>query len=324
MSNDSVFDLFLNGVGRYPLLTAEEEIILGHQVRRALELETLQRALSKKEKSIVKRGQRARKRFFEGNLRLVVYIAKRYLRQTQFMDINDLVQEGSLGLMRAIDKYDPERGYKFSTYAYWWIRQGINRSIQTCEQMIRRPSSVSDLASKVPKAVHEYAMANGRFPSTSELALYMQVSESELLCLNERGATPVSLDAIVANTRDAVLLDLIADPNTTDVFALDNQLDADLQLPQLLELLDCLPNVTRCFIERRFGLYGHDPHTYAEIGKQLGVSRERVRQIIDKGLKSIKVKVATSLPVNLTDYHSRRGLHVHHPKHLSPLALRSA
>lgn len=292
MANNSILDSFLESLGRFPLLTPEQEITYGRHVKQAIALEQLTRSLTKAEQRIIKRGKRARQKFFECNLRLVVYIAKRYMRQTQFMDVNDLVQEGALGLMRAIDKYDPERGYKFSTYAYWWIRQGINRSIQSTEKLIRRPSKVLDIASKIPRSMHEYSVKFGRLPSTGELAAFMQISEEELIMIKGRGATVVSLDAIVLSTEHAVLLDLVADPNSVDAYALDDQLDTDLWLPQLLDLLDGLPDTTRNCIERRFGLNGHDPHTYAEIGKQMNVSRERVRQIVSKGLNVIRVKAS--------------------------------
>lgn len=293
MANDSVLDLFLDSLGRYPLLTAEEEIILGHQVRKAAALEELGRPLTKVEQRIVKCGQRARKRFMEGNLRLVVYIAKRYIRQTQFMDINDLVQEGSIGLMRAVDKYDPERGYKFSTYAYWWIRQSINRSIETSEKLIRRPARILDIANKIPSSVHQYSIEFGSLPTTSELAAYMKVSESDLISLNERGASVTSLDAIVFNTKDAAILNLIADPKSADSNDVDEKLEADLKLPHLLAILSCIPEKERDCIERRFGLNGYEPHTYQQIAKSLQVSRERARQLIVKGLNRIRVKASS-------------------------------
>ena len=274
------------------MLTADEEIILGHQVQQAIALEQLDRPLTPSEQRQVKRGNRARKRFFEGNLRLVVYIAKRYARQTQHMDLNDLIQEGGLGLMRAIDKYDPERGYKFSTYSYWWIKQAIGRAIQVSDRLIRRPGKVAELACKIPKAIHLFSLEHGHLPSTSELAQYLQVNETELHQLAERGATVTSLDSVVMNTKEAVMLDLIADPISLDNNALDEQLDADLRIPQLLDLLKLLSDKDRDCIERRFGLNGYKPHTFQEIATSMGVTRERSRQIITRAFNQIRIMAA--------------------------------
>jgi len=285
-------DLFLDEISRFPMLTADEEIILGHQVQQALALEHLNRPLTASEQRQVKLGNRARKRFFEGNLRLVVYIAKRYARQTQHMDINDLIQEGGLGLMRAIDKYDPERGYKFSTYSYWWIKQAIGRAIQVSDRLIRRPSKVAELASKIPKAIHLFSVENGHLPSTSELAEYLQCNEAELQQLAERGGNVTSLDSVVMNTKDAVILDLIADPTSSDVDALDEQLDADMRVPQLLDLLQLLPAKDRDCVERRFGLNGYTPQTFQEIATSMGVTRERSRQILTRALNQIRLMAA--------------------------------
>ena len=285
------------------MLTADEEIILGHQVQQALTLEALERQLTAKEQRQIKLGNRARKRFFEGNLRLVIYIAKRYARQTQHMDINDLIQEGAMGLMRAINKFDPERGYKFSTYSYWWIRQAIGRSIQTSDKMIRKPGKVSELASKVPKAIHLFSMEHGHLPSTKQLAEYLQANESELQQLKERGATVTSLDAVVMGTKDAVMLDLIADPTSVDAEALDEQLEADLRIPQLLELLHHLSAKDRDCIERRFGLNGYKPQTYQEIATSMGVTRERARQVITRAMNRIRLQLFSQPPTLMVDQH---------------------
>lgn len=301
MASQTTMDLFLDEISRFPMLTADEEIILGHQVQQALALEELTRPLTVVEQRQVKRGNRARKRFFEGNLRLVVYIAKRYARKTQHMDINDLIQEGSLGLIRAINKYDPERGYKFSTYSYWWIRQAIGRSIQTSDKMIRKPGKVAELAAKVPKAIELFTVEYGHAPSTSQLATYLQVDEGELQQLGERGAAVTSLDAVVMNTKDAVILDLIADPTSTDPEALDEQLEADLHIPHLLELLQRLSDKDRDCVERRFGLNGYKPQTYQEIASGMGVTRERARQVITKALNTIRLQLNRQPSLLLVD-----------------------
>ena len=294
-------DLFLSEIGRYHLMTADEEIQLGHQVQAAIALEQLDRPLTREEQRQVKRGNRARRRFFEGNLRLVVYIAKRFARSTTSMTIEDLIQEGSLGLMRAIDKYEPERGYKFSTYAYWWIRQGITRAISYYDFAIRRPAGVLTIASKLPKVIHSESARLGRMPTTSELAVAMEVKEAELVTLLERSGPTLSLDGIPATVEDRTLVDLLADPNSLDVEALDNQLELDIRVPQLLELLQDVPEKERDCIERRYGLNGYTPHTFQEVANGLNVSRERARQLINRGLNQIRLRANNCNPIAIQE-----------------------
>lgn len=294
-NSSSAMERYLHDISRYPMMTAEEEIRLGHIVKKAMALKQLGRELTREERLIVKRGERAKRRFVEANLRLVVYIAKKYAtRKPHAMDILDLVQEGTIGLIRAAEMFDPERGYKFSTYSFWWCRQSMSRALQTQERLIRRPHTVAELASKLSKAVHVEMQRLGRAPTTSELAVYLNVKEEELLLLKERGGPTVSLDSLIQDTDGKTLVDLMVDPSSSDTEQVDIERDLQLRLPQLRYWLAQLPDKERDFVEKRYGINGHAPHTYTEIAKDLQISRERVRQIIDSAIRKIKLKIAMS------------------------------
>ncbi|MEN9861444.1 MAG: hypothetical protein RLZZ515_1926, partial [Cyanobacteriota bacterium] len=164
-------DRYLNDIARYPLMSPDEEIRLGKIVRASMALKAEGRELTAAEQRVVRRGDKAVRRFVEANLRLVVYIAKRYAaRKPHAMDMLDLVQEGAIGLVRAAEMFDPERGYKFSTYSFWWCRQAMSRALQNQERMIRRPCTVAELAGKLNKAAQQETQRLGRSPSTAELA----------------------------------------------------------------------------------------------------------------------------------------------------------
>lgn len=288
-------DSYLNEISRYPLMTPEEEIRLGKIVQEMVKLKKLKRPLTADEKRAVRRGERAKRRFVEANLRLVVYIAKRYAaRQPVTMDILDLVQEGSVGLMRAVEMYDPNRGYKFSTYSYWWCRQSMSRALQTQERMIRRPHTVIDLAGKLPKAVTEETQRLGRAPTTKELATKLKVKLSELELLIERGRAVMSLDATASNADDKAIIDIVADPNSVDTTDADEALELQLKTPVLALGLSSLSDLERQLIEMRYGLNGYPEHTYDALAKQnnLQVSRERVRQILDRAIKKLRYQMA--------------------------------
>lgn len=294
-NGSSAMERFLNDVGRYPMMTPEEEIRLGRVIKKAMALKQLGRELTNEERLIAKRGERAKRRFVEANLRLVVYIAKRYVaRRPLAMDLLDLVQEGTIGLIRAAEMFDPERGYKFSTYSFWWCRQAMSRALMTQERLIRRPATVAELASKLSKAVHAESQRLGRAPTTAELASYLNVKEEELLLLKERGGATVSLDSLVVDTESKTLIDLMVDPNSADTEQNDSDLDLLLRLPQLHYWLSQLKDNEREFIEKRYGINGYTPHTLTEIAQGHQISRERVRQVISSALRKIKHKVATS------------------------------
>ena len=286
-------DRYLNDISRYPLMSPEEEIRLGKLIQAAKALKAEMRELTAAERRVVLRGDKAIRRFVEANLRLVVYIAKRYAaRKPLMMDMLDLVQEGTIGLVRAAEMFDPERGYKFSTYSFWWCRQAMSRALQNQERMIRRPSTVAELAGKLHKTAYKEEQRLGRPPTTAELAAALKVKEEEIRLLMERGCNVVSLDAVIANTEDKSLLDLMVDPTSVDTEQQDLERDLQDRMPRVLGCLELLPDKERLFIQKRFGINGFVPHTYKEIAESTQISRERVRQVIEMGLRKLRLQMA--------------------------------
>jgi RNA polymerase primary sigma factor len=289
--NESALDFYLNSLERYPLLTPAEEIELGRLVQRGQELLHLDRPLTKSEKVAAKRALRAKQRFVEANMRLVVFIAKKYHKRVTHLDMLDLIQEGVIGLVRGVEKFDPSRGYKFSTYAYWWIRQALTRTITTQEFLIKRPTTVGELAQKMPKTIQQLMTELGRAPTAAELAEALEVRQGEIEMFMQRGQQLFSLDCARPDESGRMLSqlgDLIPDPNSSDQDALDDAMTLDMQLPVLQQGLNKLTEQERYYITHRYGLGGADIKTLAELGKQHGVSRERVRQISEKALRRLR------------------------------------
>lgn len=293
---ESTIDFYLNSLERYPLLTPAEEIELGRLVQRGQQLKQLDRPLTKAEKGVVKRALRAKQRFVEANMRLVVFIAKKYAKRVTHLDMLDLIQEGTLGLVRGVEKFDPSRGYKFSTYAYWWIRQALTRTITTQEFIIRRPTTVGEMAQKVPKTVQRLMSELGRAPTNRELAEALEVKLPELETFLERGQSTMSLDCTRIDSNGSItsqLGDLIPDPQSVSTEDRDDELTMAMQLPLLEQGLAMLSEQERFYIKHRYGLEGAEIRTLSDLGKQHGVSRERVRQITDKALNRLRYYVRT-------------------------------
>lgn len=294
-TTESALDFYLNSLERYPLLTPAEEIELGRLVQRGQALKHLDRPLTKAEKVVAKRALRAKQRFIEANMRLVVFIAKKYHKRVTHLDMLDLIQEGTLGLVRGVEKFDPARGYKFSTYAYWWIRQALTRTITTQEFLIKRPTTVGELAQKVPKTVQRLMAELGRAPTTPELAAALEVRLAELEMFLQRGQQMMSLDCSRPDESGNMMTqlgDLIADPSSIDTEALDDDMTFAMQLPVLRKGLAKLTEQERYFVAHRYGLDGAQIRTLADLGKETGVSRERVRQITEKALRRLRYYLA--------------------------------
>jgi RNA polymerase primary sigma factor len=294
-NSESALDLYLNSLERYPLLTPAEEIELGRLVQRGQALQQLDRPLTKAEKVLVKRALRAKRRFIEANMRLVVFIAKKYYKRVTHLDMLDLIQEGTLGLVRGVEKFDPARGYKFSTYAYWWIRQSLTRTITTQEYLIKRPTTVGELAQKVPKTAQRLMTELGRNPTTPELAAALEVRVEELETFMQRGQQIMSLDCSRPDSSGNMMSqlgDLIADPTTVDQDAIDEDMMMTIQLPILQAGLARLTEQERFYLSHRYGLNGVPIRTLADLGKEHGVSRERVRQITEKALRRLRYYLA--------------------------------
>jgi RNA polymerase primary sigma factor len=276
---------YLASIGREPLLTPAEEIQLGNQVQAMMALlEKPVDELSDHQRRLVRIGRRAKGRMMKANLRLVVSVAKKY--QGKGLELLDLIQEGSLGLERAVEKFDPTRGYKFSTYAFWWIRQSMTRAIACQSRTIRLPVHLSERLAIVRKASLDLAHKLGAMPSRSEIAEAINMPLEELDDLLRQSLTTSSLDAPVnADEGRSFLGDLIADESNEGPLEL---VERGIDHEQLDHWLSHLTEQEREVLQLRFGLGGHERHTLAEIGRLLEVSRERVRQVELKALRKLR------------------------------------
>ncbi len=277
---------YLSSIGRVPLLTPAEEIELAHHVQQMKELLNIpQEEHSPRQRHQIKMGKRARDRMMAANLRLVVSVAKKY--QNQGLELLDLVQEGAIGLERAVDKFDPAMGYKFSTYAYWWIRQGMTRAIDNSARTIRLPIHISEKLSKMRRITRELSHRFGRQPNRLELANAMGVEPQDLEDLIAQSAPCASLDAHARGEEDrSTLGELIPDPNYNEPM---EGMDRSIQKEHLGGWLSQLNEREQKIMRLRFGLDGEEPLTLAEIGRQINVSRERVRQLEAKAILKLRV-----------------------------------
>ena len=253
--------LFLNEIGRYPLLTAEEEVELAKRIERG--------------------DAAAKEQMINANLRLVVSIAKRY--QGHGLTLLDLVQEGVLGLIRAVEKFDWRRGFKFSTYATWWIRQAVQRGVQNRSRVIRVPVHVAELERKASRAERELTGKLGRFPTEEEVADAAKVPLDKLRQAREALRTLSSLDRPVGEDESATLGDLIAAQGGDPV----QELSVTLGDGALTNALETLSPSQRRVLELRFGLTGEEPASLQKIGAELGLARERVRQLEQSALAQL-------------------------------------
>jgi RNA polymerase primary sigma factor len=255
--------LYLRSIGRVELLTANQEIELAQRIERG--------------------DMAAKRHMVEANLRLVVSIAKGYLgRGLGFLD---LIQEGSLGLIRAVEKFDYRRGYKFSTYATWWIRQAVTRAIADKARTIRIPVHMVEKLNRVAHVERQLVQRLGREPEPAEIAKEMQVSVREVRDILRVAQMPVSLEKPVGDEDESELGDFVADETTEEPFETATE---SLQREDIQRALDALPQRERQVIELRYGLRGHEPLTLEEVGRAFGVTRERVRQIENNTLKKLK------------------------------------
>jgi len=254
--------VYLSEIARIPLLTREEEQAVARRVRAG--------------------DEAAKQRMIEANLRLVVQIARRYLNRG--LPLPDLIEEGNLGLLRAVEKFEPERGTRFSTYATWWIRQAVTRALANQARTIRLPVHVELLLARYAREQRRLTQALGRPPTTEEMAKALDTSEREIAELEEIRQHPVSLDAPAGSESAATLGDLIADRAAVpETFA---ELFRDRV--DLVSVLDDLAPNERTVLRRRFGLEGDEPETLEVIGQRLGLSRERIRQLEGGGLRKLR------------------------------------
>ena len=281
---------YLATIGRIPLLTPAEEIELGNQVQAMMTLtedgsrEFEDGELTTAQRRLLRIGRRAKERMMKANLRLVVSVAKKY--QGKGLELLDLIQEGSLGLERAVEKFDPTRGYKFSTYAFWWIRQSMTRAIACQSRTIRLPVHLSERLTTIRKVSLDLAHKLGAMPSRVEIAEAMDIPLDELDSLLRQALTTSSLDAPVNGEEGRSFLgDLIADSSLDEPLEIVEQ---RIHHEQLGRWLSHLSEQEQHVLRMRFGLEGNERHTLAEIGRLMEVSRERVRQVELKALRKLR------------------------------------
>jgi RNA polymerase primary sigma factor len=255
--------LFLRSIGQVDLLTADQEIELAKRIERG--------------------DMDSKRHMVEANLRLVVSIAKGYLgRGLSFLD---LIQEGSLGLIRAVEKFDYRRGYKFSTYATWWIRQAVTRAIADKARTIRIPVHMVEKLNRVAHVERQLVQKLGREPEPAEIAEELKVSVREVRDILRVAQMPISLEKPVGDEEESELGDFVADEAAESPYETATE---SLQRQDVQRVLDALPERERQVIELRFGLRGHEPLTLEEVGRAFGVTRERIRQIETNTLKKLK------------------------------------
>lgn len=281
ISIDDPVKMYLKEIGALPLLTSEEEIVLAKTVEAGMRSDAL---LEEKEAA-----REAKKELADRNLRLVVSIAKKYLgRGLQFLD---LIQEGNLGLLKAVDKFDYTKGYKFSTYATWWIRQAITRAIADQARTIRVPVHMVETINKLNRISRQLLQENGREATNEELAKAMGVSLAKVREVKKIAQDPISLETPIGEKEDSHLGDFIEDH---EAIAPDDAAGSILLREQIEELLTGLTERERQVLELRFGLKDGKTRTLEEVGKYFDVTRERIRQIEGKALSKLK-KTAKNL-----------------------------
>jgi RNA polymerase nonessential primary-like sigma factor len=293
---------YLREIGRVPLLTREQEIVFGKQVQQMMVLVEAKEALAKKlqreptleewtqhvnqpETDIdqtVRQGKRAKQKMIEANLRLVVAIAKKY--QKRNMEFLDLIQEGTLGLERGVEKFDPTRGYKFSTYAYWWIRQAITRAIAQQGRTIRLPIHITEKLNKIKKVQRELAQKLGRSPTPAEIAKELELEPAQIREYLNMARQPVSLDVRVGDNQDTELQEMLEDDGPSPEYYTNQEfLRQDLN-----NLLAELTPQQREVVALRFGLEDGNELSLAKVGERLNLSRERVRQLEHQALAHLR------------------------------------
>ena len=271
--------------GRQPLMTVEEEINCGRAVQAMAHLlDKDPSTFNKEERKLYRRGMRARDRFVEGNMRMVMSVARRSINIVDHLNYEDLCQEGAIGLQRAAEKFDPARGYKFSTYSYWWIRQAIGRAIHMTERTVRMPINVMEALNRL-KRFQEQRAKLGHYPSAAECMEYIDMKQEQFMSalLAYRGTA--STDVPVMGESDKMLMDAIIDPTTETVLEVAQNKEARVNLREALERL---PDRQKDLITQYYGFDGHPSMTLSAIGKKHKVSREAVRQRLNKATLALK------------------------------------
>ena len=305
ISGDSV-RAYLKDIGRIPLLEHDEEILLGRQVQRLMDIEEARKELETNtgrkidDKELanlisadwkacmrdIRNGRKAKDKMVTANLRLVVSVAKKYTKRN--MELLDIIQEGTIGLVRGVEKFDPGRGYKFSTYAYWWIRQGITRAIAEKSRAIRLPIHVTENLNKLKKAQRELSQINGYMPTVFELSDHLGLTADEIKDLMCKARQPTSLEIKIGENRDTALIDLLEDETQLPEMLLEQQYIKE----DIRELIGELPEMQAAVISMRYGIGEEmlEPMSMTAIGQILNMSRDRVRTLEHKALRALREK----------------------------------
>ena len=299
LSGDSVRS-YLRDIGRIPLLEHDEEILLGRKVQRLMVLEEQRKELAlddqgladahdvslKQIKRELRDGRKAKEAMVTANLRLVVSVAKKYTKRN--MELLDIIQEGTIGLVRGVEKFDPGRGYKFSTYAYWWIRQGITRAIAEKSRAIRLPIHVTENLNKLKKAQRELSQMNGYMPSVFQLSDHLELTVDDIKDLMCKARQPTSLEIKIGENRDTALIDLLEDETQLPEKILERQCIKE----DMRELIADLPEMQAAVISMRYGIGDEilEPMSMTAIGQLLNMSRDRVRTLEHKALRELKTR----------------------------------
>jgi len=281
---------YLKSIGRTSLLTAEQEVDLAKRIEAGLyaehKLDTepdLSEDFRRDLEAVAEDGRRAKAHMLEANLRLVVSVAKKYTDRG--LSLLDVVQEGNLGLIRAVEKFDYAKGYKFSTYAMWWIRQAIQRGFADSARTIRLPVHVLEMLSKLSRVERDMHQRLGREPTPEELAVELDRTPDQIEELLRTSRQPISLDSTIGEDGETSIGDLIEDVDAPEA---SEMVDRQLMAEQLRSALDALTPREATIMSMRFGLYDGNPHTLDEIGRALGLTRERIRQLEKQSLSKLR------------------------------------
>ena len=298
LSGDSV-RAYLRDIGRIPLLEHDEEILLGRKVQRLMQIKEAESELEVKDNDSLAQvlglttkelrrelrdGEKAKDKMVTANLRLVVSVAKKYTKRN--MELLDIIQEGTIGLVRGVEKFDPGRGYKFSTYAYWWIRQGITRAIAEKSRAIRLPIHVTENLNKLKKAQRELSQINGAMPNVFQLSDHLGLTVDEIKDLMCKARQPASLEIKIGENRDTALIDLLEDETQLPELLLERSFIKE----DIRSLIADLPEMQAAVISMRYGIGEEilEPMSMTAVGQVLNMSRDRVRTFEQKALKALR------------------------------------
>ncbi|BAY73346.1 group 2 sigma 70-type sigma factor (plasmid) [Trichormus variabilis NIES-23] len=294
--------IYLQEIGQFPLLTSDQEITYGRQVQQMVAIQEQRHELSQKldrepttvelanflnqteaqVNQMLELGQRAKQKMITANLRLVVSIAKKYQRRN--LEFLDLVQEGAIGLQRGIEKFDPNRGYKLSTYAYWWVTQAITRAIAEKSRTVRLPIHVNEKLNQIKKVQREFFQTLGRRPTVAEIAQKLELEPNQIREYLKVASGTISLDLKVGDNQETELSELLASEGVSP----NENTTHEMLRQDLSDLLAALKPMQREVLILRFGLLDNQEQSLAQIGEKLNLSRERVRQIQQQAMTALR------------------------------------